>query len=180
MNHKEHVALIRGGVPGPGGAWADLGAGTGAFTLALAELIGSGGRLRAIDRDARALRQLATEMAARLPAVALQTQVADIARPLDLPPLDGIVAANALHFLREAEREAALGLIRGYLRPSGQLIVVEYNIDRGNPWVPHPFTYLAWEEVARRAGFTGTRLLARRPSRFLNEMYAAVSEVGQL
>jgi ubiquinone/menaquinone biosynthesis C-methylase UbiE len=175
MIHEEHVALIRDGVPGTGGEWADLGAGAGAFTLALAELIGPTGRIRAVDRDAQVLRQLATAMAARFPAVALQTTVADFARPLNLPPLDGILVANALHFLRTAERETALGLIRGYLRPGGRLIIVEYNIDRGNPWVPHPFSFPTWEELARRAGFAETRLLAQRPSRFLREMYAAAS-----
>src|SRR4051794_12941125 len=176
MIHGDHVALIQGGVPGPGGEWADLGAGWGAFTLALADLIGPGGHIRAVDRDARALRDLASALAARFPAVALETIVADFSRPLPLPQLDGVVVANALHFLRPAERETTLGLIRGYLRPGGRLIIVEYNIERGNPWVPHPFTYPTWEEMARRAKFTGTRLLARRPSRTMREIYAAVSE----
>ena len=40
MTHEDHVSLLRGGVPGPGGVWADLGSGAGAFTLALADLIG--------------------------------------------------------------------------------------------------------------------------------------------
>ena len=48
------VALIRGGVPRAGGVWADLGAGTGNFTWALAELIGPQGmeRLRAFRKIA--------------------------------------------------------------------------------------------------------------------------------
>ncbi len=43
MNHDDHVALLRGGIAQPGGVWADFGSGTGAFTLALAELIGPTG-----------------------------------------------------------------------------------------------------------------------------------------
>ena len=35
-----------------GGTWADIGAGEGAFTLALADLLGPGGRIVAVDRDA--------------------------------------------------------------------------------------------------------------------------------
>jgi ubiquinone/menaquinone biosynthesis C-methylase UbiE len=46
------VALIRGGVAEPGGIWADLGAGTGNFTWALAELLGLSATVHAIDRDA--------------------------------------------------------------------------------------------------------------------------------
>ena len=39
MNHDDHVRLIREGVLGGGIAWADLGSGSGAFTLALADLL---------------------------------------------------------------------------------------------------------------------------------------------
>jgi ubiquinone/menaquinone biosynthesis C-methylase UbiE len=49
------VALIRGGVPNPGGVWADLGAGTGNFTWALAELLGADATVYALDRDGRAI-----------------------------------------------------------------------------------------------------------------------------
>ena len=56
MELSEMVALIRGGVSEPGGNWADLGAGTGNFSWALAELIGPQGTIYAIDRDAKAIR----------------------------------------------------------------------------------------------------------------------------
>lgn len=175
MDHAEHVRLIRGGVSGAGGTWADFGAGDGAFTLALAELLGPSAAIVAIDRDARALGRLARGMAAQFPAVSLQTLTADFAKPLALPPLAGVVAANSLHFLTGARREAALAQIRAALLPGAPLIVVEYSLDRGNTWVPHPFTYERWETMAREAGLTATRLLARRPSRTFAEMYAAVS-----
>ena len=55
MRHSDHVALLREAVP-QGGLWADLGSGEGAFTLALADLIGAKGHLWSIDRDASALR----------------------------------------------------------------------------------------------------------------------------
>jgi hypothetical protein len=48
MNHTDHVALLARGVrQDEGGTWADLGAGTGAFTLALADLIGPHGVIHA-------------------------------------------------------------------------------------------------------------------------------------
>ena len=81
--------------------------------------------------------------------------------------------ANALHFV--AEKDAVLRLVRGYLRPGGRLLLVEYNTDRGNPWVPHPLSYPTWEALARRNGFAETRLVATRPSRFLGEIYSALS-----
>jgi SAM-dependent methyltransferase len=173
MDHGDHVALLRGGVPAPGGVWADLGAGAGAFTLALAELLGPGGEIHAVDRDGRALRQLAEAMRSRFPATVLHTFTADFTRPLDLPPLDGVVLANALHFVRE--REATVRLVRDLLRPGGRLLLVEYDTDRGNRWVPYPLAYEGWAALARRAGFAETRRLASRPSRFLGAIYAAVS-----
>lgn len=176
MDHHDHVALIRNGIPSPGGIWGEFGSGRGAFTLALADLLGPDGTIYSVDRDARALRDQEANIRARFPAVRLQTVVGDFSHPLTLPPLDGALFANSLHFLSKPRRDDALGLIFGYLRPGGRLIVVEYNTDRGNPWVPHPFSYPAWEVTARRNGFVAARLLARRPSRFLGEIYAAACE----
>ena len=51
MDHEDHVYLLRGGVPGVGGVWADLGSGRGAFTLALADLIGRTGHIYSVDKD---------------------------------------------------------------------------------------------------------------------------------
>ena len=55
MNHADHVRLLKNGIVKPGGLWADLGSGAGAFTLALAELIGPTGEIYSVDQDAGAL-----------------------------------------------------------------------------------------------------------------------------
>jgi len=65
---------------------------------------------------------------------------------------------------------------REALQSGGRLIVVEYDADRGNPWVPYPFSFETWQERSARAGLVGTRLIGRVPSRFLGAIYAAVSE----
>ncbi len=175
MDHRDHVALIRDGVEGGGTAWADLGSGEGAFTLALADLLGPGGSIVSVDRDRGAL--LAQERLLRemFPRVALAPLVADFGRPMELPPLDGIVMANSLHF--SGDKLAVLRLVRGYLRPSGRLVLVEYDTDHGNFWVPHPLSYATWEPLAREAGFRETRRLASVPSRFLGSIYSALSLV---
>ena len=175
MNHADHVRLLRDGIPSMGGVWADLGSGTGAFTLALAELVGPTGEIYSVDKDRRALKEQEQAIRARFPHVTLHYLAADFTQQLDLPPLDGIVIANALHFQRDAARDAVVQLIRSYLKPDGRLILVEYNVDRGNFAVPYPLPYGAWETLARRNGFTNTRLLATVPSRFMKEIYSAVS-----
>jgi SAM-dependent methyltransferase len=112
-------------------------------------------------------------MGRRFPNVGLQVVTADFTRPLRLSSLDGVVMANSLHFVRN--KGPVLVSVREMLRPGGSLIVVEYGADRGNPWVPHPFSYSTWESLAAEAGFEGTRLLHAIPSRFLGTLYSAVS-----
>src|SRR5262245_37664354 len=119
------VALIRAGIPGSGGIWADLGAGTGNFTWALAELIGPGGTIYALDRDARAIAAQHARLQAGAPSAAIMPQQADITRPLDLPPLDGLLLANLLHFIRDQEK--LLHRLVMHLRPGGRLLLVEYD-----------------------------------------------------
>ena len=173
MNHDDHVALLRGGIERPGGVWADFGSGTGAFTLALADLIGPLGQIYSIDQDRSALAQQERVLRERFPRTSVQYQVADFTHSVPLPPLDGLVMANSLHFHRH--KEPIIKLLKNYLYPQGRLILVEYNIERGNSAVPFPISYRQWDELALRCGFMHTRLLHRRPSRFLREIYSAVS-----
>ena len=57
------MRLLRGGVPIPGGVWADFGSGDGAFTLALADLLGPGARICSVDREAHSLARQEISMA---------------------------------------------------------------------------------------------------------------------
>jgi SAM-dependent methyltransferase len=175
MNHADHVNLLRGGVASAGGVWADFGSGTGAFTLALAELLGPTGTIYSVDKDRGALREQERAMQARFPQTAVHYLTADLTQPLDLPLLDGMVLANALHFQKYIIQGRVVRLLKSYLRLGGRLILVEYNADQGNMWVPHPLSYQSWEKLARESGFGQTQLLATVPSRFLREIYAAAS-----
>ena len=179
MDHSDHVSLLRGGVlPGAGSqpaVWADIGSGRGAFTLALAELLGPGGQIHSVDRDARALRAQRDVLGERFPETTVQFHTADFTRHLDLPALDGLVMANALHFIEDARKASVVKRLMNILRPGGHFILVEYNVDRGNLWVPHPLTDASWERLAARCGFASTRLLAKTPSSFLGEFYSTLS-----
>src|SRR5262245_60723064 len=86
VKHPDHVALLREGVTGQ--VWADMGSGEGAFTLALADILGTG-TIYSIDRDARALQTQAQTIHTRFPQITLHTKTADFMQPLMLPPLDG-------------------------------------------------------------------------------------------
>ena len=173
MNHNDHVNLLQKGIPKKGGTWADLGSGTGAFTLALADLIGPTGKIYTIDKDKRALKEQERAMRANFPTTTVEYITADFTRRLELPKLDGIIMANSLHFVRH--KDPVLQMIRSYLRPGGSFILVEYNTDRGNMWVPYPLTYRTWEKLAHQNGFAETQLLSTVPSRYFGEIYSALS-----
>lgn len=173
MNHIDHMNLLRDGIPAQGGVWADLGSGRGAFTLALAELLGPDAEIYSIDRDGGALKDQKRAMQTGYPTNTVHYMEADFTRPISLPPLDGVVMANSLHFHRH--KDPILKWVHSLLKPNGVLLMVEYNTNTGNTWVPYPFNYATWEALAKRNGFSETRLLSSRPSRFLDGMYSAVS-----
>ncbi|HVH63449.1 MAG TPA: methyltransferase domain-containing protein [Candidatus Dormibacteraeota bacterium] len=114
MNQKDLIALIEDGIERAGGRWADLGAGEGAFTHALAKLLGPEAHITAVDKDAHAVRAIDGR---------IETRVADFTKPLDLHDLDGIVMANSLHFVRN--KQPVLESVRRMLSPGGRLIVVD-------------------------------------------------------
>ena len=173
MNHQDHVRLLQDAVPASGGRWADFGAGDGAFTLALADLLGQGGAIHSVDKDGRALARQRRRMEGRFPGVDVHYHQADYTEPLELPPLDGLVMANALHFHRD--KGPVVGRLAATLRAGGRFVLVEYNTDRGNRWVPHPLSFETWAVLAPRHDLTAPRCLATAPSSFLGEFYAALS-----
>ncbi|HTP03091.1 MAG TPA: class I SAM-dependent methyltransferase [Anaerolineales bacterium] len=199
MKHPDHVNLLRPADLSLGGTWADFGAGTGAFTLALRELVGTDAEIYAVDRTGGDLRQLQEAYHKRFGDTGkLHLVVGDFTRPLDLPPLDGMLMANSLHYFRDDATSGKasgtvtppdpgshlgehlrdkLSLLRyfgSFLKPGGMFLLVEYNVDSGNPWVPYPLSFQTWQRLAKEAGFTEPRLLTTHPSSFLREFYSAV------
>jgi ubiquinone/menaquinone biosynthesis C-methylase UbiE len=154
--------------------WADLGAGRGAFTLAVRDLAGPGAEIYAIDRDAGALAALRREMDRRFADTTLHLVPGDFTAELRLPPLDGAIAANSLHFVPTRAQAEALKSWRRYIRPQGRLILVEYDADEGNPWVPYPISFQRLAGLAEMAGYTAPVLLADHPSRMMGRIYSAV------
>lgn len=182
MNHHDHTNLLRPANLSQGGIYADFGAGEGAFTLALRELTGPDAVIYAVDRDGAALRRLKKDYIARFGSTDnLILLPNDFSHPLDastgsaqrLPPLDGIVMANSLHYFRD--KEMILRHVHGFLKPGGVLLLVEYNVDEGNLWVPYPLSFETFRTLAPLAGFGEPCLLGKAPSSFLNEFYSAAA-----
>ena len=139
MSAVQRNAAAIPGVP----RWADLGAGHGTFTQALAMLLGQGARVHAVDRDVAAYAALLALAGRRPSGAVIVPALADFADPrtwdaLDLRELDGVLLANALHFVPASQQAAVLARVAGALRPGGALVLVEYEGRAPSPWVPHP------------------------------------------
>jgi len=170
------IELLRDAVRDGTGLWADLGAGTGTFTRALAALLGPGSAIYAVDDDATAVRAL--RALPPTPTVRIIPVKADFTERLELPAtgeglLDGILLANALHFVENAP--GVLGQLAEELRPGGRVVVVEYDRRGASRWVPHPISASRWPELADAAGLTAARITARRPSAYQGILYVGTA-----
>ena len=174
MEQSDAVRLIGAAVPAGAATWADLGAGSGTFTLALASLLGPGGIVYAVDRDTDALRKVVGPGIERSDRAQIQPVVADFREPLQLPTLDGVLIANALHYVPYADQARVLRQIAALVTPAGPLVLVEYERRNANPWVPYPIPIATLAEVARDAGLGAPTPLASRPSRYSGAIYSAV------
>jgi SAM-dependent methyltransferase len=177
MNTPEATALIGDAVPRRRGVWADLGAGNGTFTRALAGRLGPGSRIYAVERDPDAITAL-QRWAARASAEVIPVR-ADFTGPLELPGfgppgLDGMLLANALHYVREPG--PVLSRLVQLVRPGGRVVVVEYDGRTANRWVPYPIPSLRLARLAADAGLLPPRVTATRPSAFGGTLYVACAD----
>lgn len=174
MNHGEMVALIRDGVTQRTGVWADLGAGTGNFTLALRDLLDPTATIYAVDRDGKAIAAQRARAAQAAHGAAIVPMQADFKQPLRLPPLDGVIVANALHFVHDQEH--TFMEIVAQIKPGGRLLVVEYELSQPQRWVPVPFPWVRFQALAAALGLGEPTLVGTRRSPSTGIMlYAAVA-----
>lgn len=168
----------RGGISADIGArpsvWADLGCGDGTFTRALAQLLAAGSVVHAVDVDDAALAGLAR--LAEQHRVTIVTHHADFTEqpwPIDVEWLDGILMANSLHYVRDQET-----LVRGCearLKDHGRFIIVEYDLERPNQWVPYPVSRRRLTALFEAAGYASPVWLGSRPSVYQRgEIYGAL------
>jgi trans-aconitate methyltransferase len=170
VRHRDAVALIAGAAPGALApqTWVDLGSGDGTFTLALAALLPRGSVIHAIDRDRDALARIGQHADVRI-----ETHVGDFAADQwPVATVDGILIANALHYV-EHQRDW-LRQCASRLTPAGRFLIVEYDTEQANPWVPYP--------VSRRAltalfdGWGSVTWLGERPSAYRRaSLYGAMA-----
>ena len=157
--------------------WADLGCGDGTFARALAELVAPGSVIHAMDVDRVALRSLP----ARHGQARIETHVGDFTKPpWPFAHLDGVLMANSLHYVHHREQASFITDCRARMVPPHRFLLVEYDSDVPNPYVPYPVSLQRVRQLfdVDVAGASLT-LLGRRPSRYQRAaLYAVLITIG--
>lgn len=149
--------------------WADLGAGKGLFTTALSKSLAPGSTIYAIDTDKKVLNKIEVNK-----NISLQLINADFVHDsLPFESLDGILMANSLHFVED--KHSFLKHLKLKLKPEGKLILVEYDMDKPNPWVPYPISFISLQALVAEAGFHTVSKIGEEPSVYNRaNIYAAL------
>jgi ubiquinone/menaquinone biosynthesis C-methylase UbiE len=169
MDLHSAITLIRSPLidaTGPA-RWADVGAGSGLFTNALARLLYPDSEIYAVDK--KSMREFPDlPKTVHLHRLQLDFTLND----LPFSNLDGILMANFLHFVKD--RTAFVQKLKTVLKTEGMLIVVEYDTDIPvSGWVPYPLGFLTLKELFNSAGFGKVERLGEYPSVYGRTMYSA-------
>lgn len=148
---------------------ADVGAGSGYFTLRLARAVGPAGSVLAVDANA----DLLAHLDGRLREAGL-ANARTLLVPKDdpkLPPgsLDTVLIVDTLHYVQD--RAAWLKKVRSGLAPGGRVVVIDFvpkSVEK-RPWGPPPSQWMSREEVDASMAEAG--LFPRKAHVFLTEQF---------
>lgn len=155
----------------PGMRVLDLGCGRGGWSLSIARVVGSTGRVYAFDRRTDGLARL-RQMAIYEGLDQISVWAGDAAEPIPLPDasMDCCLVAMVLHHLLQADNAApALADIYRVLRPQGRLLVMEFRSVEPPPGPPKKIRVGCRDLRALLTdhGFTSSHVIALEPHVYL-------------
>ncbi len=156
----------------PGERVADLGAGSGYFTLRLAEAVQPGGRVLALDIRQEMLDHIAGRLRdAGVDNVDLRLVAADDPA-LSSDRVDTILMVDVYHYVKDKAAYAAK--LREGLNPGGRVVVIDYTPKsmEERPWGPPPRQQMAREDLdaaMAEAGFVPVRVHEFLPEQYFVE-----------
>tara|TARA_Y100000310_G_scaffold344868_1_gene460127 strand:+ start:788 stop:1357 length:570 start_codon:yes stop_codon:yes gene_type:complete len=167
MEISKAAELIRFNFPDEIQLWADLGCGSGTFTYALATHLSANSTIYAMDLTSN---QLVDSYA----NVSIEFIQSDFTSGIQLlPELHGVLMANSLHFMED--KRVFLSQLKMKLTSGRrQLLLVEYDTDNGNAWVPFPVSYSSLQKLMAIVGCIKLEKIGEMPSAYQGSMYAAL------
>jgi ubiquinone/menaquinone biosynthesis C-methylase UbiE len=168
MRLTEAIHLLKPGFNGntDNETWADLGCGNGVFTNALASLLGSSSTIYAVDRDAQHIRTT-EDVAAVIEFIKLDF----IHDDFPFSDLDGILMANALHYVKD--KSSFIEKLKTHLKTDGRFIIVEYDTETANAWVPYPITFDRLTQIFSAHGYDKIKKIGERKSIYRSDKMVA-------
>lgn len=159
----------------PGLRVADVGCGTGYFTIPVAKAVGEDGSVLAIDISPQMLAYLEKRVKAeQLTNVVLKKVEAD---DPELPAggIDLILMVDTIHYIKE--KAAYAETLKKGLAPGGRLIIIDYipKPMSERPWGPAPQQQISREDLGAELAKAGFREV--RSFDYLPEQYFVVYQV---
>ncbi len=168
---KPHQVMEALGVK-PGEIVADIGAGSGYFTLRLAHHVGPTGRVYAVDVSPDMIRHLNRRVRdARL--LNVTTILAPPDDPLLPQPVDRFLIVDVWHHIED--QAGYLALMKKQLKPGGQVVMIDFH-KRDLPVGPPAAMKIAREDLLKQMQANGFRVAAEHT--FLPYQYFLVFSVG--
>jgi arsenite methyltransferase len=140
-----------------GASIADIGAGSGYFSLRFAQSVGAGGRVYAVDINS----DMILYMNRRIRDAKLKNVVTVLSDPgdplLQDNSIDMFFVCNTWHHV--SDKPGYLALMKKMLRPGGRIVIVDYKKE-ALPVGPPPEMKLARDEVLKEMQAAGFKLAA--------------------
>ena len=171
MQLPEAISLIQKGIVPYSSpqTWADFGVGKGLFSEALFSILPPGSTIHAVDLHQQPNLQ-------HHPSIIFH-QADFVKDKLPIPPLDGILMANSLHYVQK--QVASIKQLKTHLRNgSGVFLLIEYDTDSANQWVPFPISFARAQSIFSDAGFSKIEKIGERQSVYRRDsIYAALIRI---